>query len=230
MKLGLPEQHVSCTPLLHLFLSYREELALRQAAPEYPSEPYALFFARLEAYKGIDILIEAMRQVADSAEGRAIIAGKGQIEKIFTGRVPHNVEIRNRLLGDTEALDLFRRCSVVVLPYRDATQSALIAAAYFFGKPVIVTRAGALPEYVVEDETGWIVPPGDASALADRLQQAFRAPDRLAKMGQAGRAWYQARYRDERHRLRLMYARAACREAASREAEAGKGNGDDREC
>jgi glycosyltransferase involved in cell wall biosynthesis len=49
----------------------------------------------------------------------------------------------------------------LVLPYRDATQSALVAHAYFFRKPAIVTRTGALPEYVVEGETGWVVPRAD---------------------------------------------------------------------
>jgi glycosyltransferase involved in cell wall biosynthesis len=210
---GVSQQRVTYTPLLHLFLSYQGELMLQQTKCAYKSEPLALFFARLEAYKGIDILVEAMRQLVDSSDGCAVVAGKGEIEKIITGPVPGNVEIRNRLLDDTEAIDLFQRCCVVVLPYRDATQSALIAAAYFFGKPVIVTQAGALPEYVVDGETGWVIPSGDVRALADRLRHAFNTPDRLLSMGRVGRAWYEAQRYEEQNRLRDMYARTAREEA-----------------
>jgi glycosyltransferase involved in cell wall biosynthesis len=188
-----------------LFLSYKAEAALRQTHPIGTVEPYALFFARIEAYKGVDVLLEALRQLEGVTNIRAIIAGKGDV----TTSTPANVEIRNRLLGDTEAIDLFARCSVVVLPYRDATQSALIAAAYFFGKPVIVTRTGALPEYVSDGTTGWIVEPGNAQALATCLRTALQDPARLQQMGQAGWNWYNTQYQQAAPRLRHMYECAA---------------------
>jgi alpha-maltose-1-phosphate synthase len=119
------------------------------------------------------------------------------------------VELRNRLIEDDEAIDLFRRCSLVVLPYVDATQSALIAAAYFFGKPVIVTRTGALPEYVIDGETGWVIEPRDPQALAECLLAAFSDPARLAEMGKAGRAWYEVQRRIEHSMLLTMYRQAA---------------------
>jgi glycosyltransferase involved in cell wall biosynthesis len=116
------------------------------------------------------------------------------------------VEIRNWLVGDDEAVDLFRRCGVVVLPYVEASQSALVAAAYFFRKPAIVTRAGALPEYVVHGETGWVIPPGDPQALAATLAAALGDPDRLARMGRAGWAWYERQRRAEFDALQQMVA------------------------
>ena len=115
--------------------------------------------------------------------------------------------MRSGLIEDDEAIDLFRRCSLVVLPYVDATQSALIAAAYFFGKPVIVTRTGALPEYVVDGETGWVIEPRNPQALAECLLNAFSDPARLAEMGEAGRAWYRAQRRIEHSTLLAMYRR-----------------------
>jgi len=166
---------------------------------------FVLFFARIETYKGIDTLFEAMRQLSWHTGARAIVAGRGKVEQA----APENVEIRNGLMGDAEAIDLFSRCSLVVLPYHDATQSALIGAAYFFGKPVVVTRTGALPEYVEEGVTGWIIEPGNASLLAERLSGAINDSQGLQKMGQAGQAWYEAHYRDERVALRHMYERVA---------------------
>jgi len=119
------------------------------------------------------------------------------------------VELRNRLIGDEEAIDLFRRCGLLVLPYRDATQSALVAAAYFFHKPVIVTRAGALAEYVQEGRTGWIVPPGDPPALGRALAAALADPGRLAQMGAAGRAWYDEQRLAETQALLALYDQVA---------------------
>jgi glycosyltransferase involved in cell wall biosynthesis len=202
---GLRETRVSYAPLLHLFTSYEAEATLRQSQPATRMEPFALFFARIEAYKGVDTLLEAMRRLNGVSGIRAIVAGQGELE----GAVPENVEVRNRLMPDAEAIDLFSRCSLVVLPYRDATQSALIGAAYFFGKPVVVTRTGALPEYVEDGTTGWIIEPDNAQSLAERLSATISEPIRLQQMGQAGQAWYEARYRDERTSLRRMYERVA---------------------
>ena len=224
---GISPDRITYMPLLHLFLSYENERRLEstggaqirtvQQAGE-SQQPFALFFARIEAYKGVGVLVEAMRRIeetavyvssspADRAGMRAIIAGKGDVRQFVTGTLPSNVEVRSRQIQDDEAIDLFSRCSVVVLPYLDATQSALIAAAYFFGKPVIVTRIGALPEYVVDGETGWVIEPGNPQALADCLQSALDNPKRLREMGEAGRAWYQAQRRVERNTLLDMYQR-----------------------
>ena len=208
---GFAADRVTYAPLLHLFMGYESEQALQNRLPHLPTNPtecqapFALFFARLESYKGIDVLMAALRELDGNSQMRVVIAGKGDIQSLLNGGLPGNVEVRNRQIGDQEAIDLFSNCSVVVLPYLDATQSALIAAAYFFGKPVIVTRTGALPEYVIPEETGWIIEPRNASALADCLRWAFNDLAVLARMGQTGHSWYVAQRRLERHALQLMY-------------------------
>ena len=106
-----------------------------------------------------------------------------------------------------EAMDLFRRCGLLVLPYLDATQSALIPAAYYFRKPVVVTWTGALPEYVQEGQTGWLVEPDHPPSLARCLDSALTDPARLAEMGAAGRAWYDGRRTVEQQVLEDMYER-----------------------
>jgi len=95
---------------------------------------------------------------------------------------------------------------VLVLPYIGATQSALIAAAYSFGMPVIVSDSGALAEYVVPGETGWVVPEGDAPALASALREALGDPERCRAMGAAGRRWYDERRAEERAGLLELYS------------------------
>jgi glycosyltransferase involved in cell wall biosynthesis len=226
---GVSPDRVVYTPLLHLFTSYDIAQRLRSGPLHISDQKYALFFARLEVYKGVDLLIEAMPQLAGSLPAaRAIIAGKGDLSHITPrSTLPETVELRNRLIDDDEAVDLFRQCSVVVLPYRDATQSALVAAAYFFHKPVIVTRTGALPEYVREGETGWIIPPNDTAALANCLRAAFGDPARLRQMGQAGHALLEAQSRDEHQVLRRMYEQAGSHQAPAASAHQQAKKGDD---
>lgn len=205
---GLPAQRIWATPLLHLFLSHDTlELAQGSSALEIVHEPWALFFGRLERYKGVAYLFEAGEALARQHRMLPFLtmAGPGSLPEEWVDRIPPQIEVFNRRIDDQEALDLFRRCGLVVLPYVDATQSALVAAAYFFKKPVIVTRVGALPEYVEPGHTGWIVPPGDAQALAGCLSEALSDPDRLAAMGQAGRVWYDQQRRREQDILHTMY-------------------------
>jgi glycosyltransferase involved in cell wall biosynthesis len=190
-------------------VSHAREQALVASPPEVSYEPRALFLGRLEAYKGLDVLLEAARRCNGEKVG-VIIAGQGSLGRPGGGKMPDNTDVRNRLIQDAEAVELFQRCGVVVLPYREASQSALVAAAYFFRKPVIVTQVGALPEYVVKDgdrdRTGWVIPAGDARALAGAITDALAAPARLAQMGRAGRAWYDVQRQVEGQTLGQMYA------------------------
>jgi glycosyltransferase involved in cell wall biosynthesis len=141
-----------------------------------------------------------------------VIAGPGRLQRCVRGPLPSNVKLQPGLAGDEQAVDWFRRCGLVILPYVEASQSALVAAAYFFAKPVAVSRVGALPEYVVEGQTGWLVPPGDAQALTEALAVALADPQRLARMGRAARAWYEQQRQAEGIALQAMYTRLAARE------------------
>lgn len=205
---GVAPQRVVAVPLLHGFLSYDQSglpAALADHALSY--EPRALFFGRLEQYKGVGTLLEAAALAAQDGRPplRLLLAGQGELARLWDRPLPPGVELRQRRIDDAEAIDLFRRCGLLVLPYLDATQSALVAAAYAFRKPVIVTQSGALPEYVQEGVTGWIVPPGDAPRLAQALHAALADPARMAAMGAAGRQWYEAQRVGEFQALLELY-------------------------
>jgi glycosyltransferase involved in cell wall biosynthesis len=202
---GIDPAQVTSTPLTHLFVGHARARVLIQSPPDVDYQPSVLMIGRLEAYKGLDVLIEAARCLGPG-NGTFVVAGPGRVDGLLPNGIPSNVEIHNHLVGDDEALDLFSRCGLVALPYVEASQSALVAAAYCFRKPVVVTAVGALPEYVIDGETGWVIPPSDPLALADVLHEALGDPDRLARMGSAGRAWYDRERQAEGETLRKMYA------------------------
>ncbi|MDX1687344.1 MAG: glycosyltransferase family 4 protein [Candidatus Promineifilaceae bacterium] len=228
---GMLPGRVTYTPLLHLFLSYKEEVALRREALRREAlqqealrregfqggttrpgggageaETVVLFFGRIRAYKGVGTLLAAWERLPEPPAGaRLVLAGQGELPAARRGRLPPGVERRNRRVGGAEAVALFRSCDLVALPYVDATQSALAAAAYFFGKPVLATRSGALPEYVQDGRTGYLVAPGDVEALARTLGEALAQREQLEQMGQAGRAWYERAHRRERATLEALY-------------------------
>lgn len=210
---GVPAERITCTPLLHGFLSAAHDWPPgKKGECKAERKVSVLFFGRVEAYKGADTLLEAWRRMvqADGVrydhDARLIIAGP-VAQGVMLPSLPPGVELRDRRIMDDEAEALFRGADLLVLPYRDATQSALVAAAYAYGIPVIVTATGALPEYVAAGETGWIVPPGNAEALATALQDALSDEQRRQTLGAAGRAWFATQRKDEEATLANMYQR-----------------------
>jgi glycosyltransferase involved in cell wall biosynthesis len=136
-------------------------------------EPLALFFGRLEAYKGLDLLAEAAFLLNGSI--RFAIAGPGrlppQLEASFREH-PELFEFHNRYLDDDEVAVLFQRAAVCVLPYKQATQSSVPLISAAFGVPVVATAVGAFIDDVPR-VSGILVHPNDAAALAQGIQDAL---------------------------------------------------------
>ncbi len=128
-----------------------------------------LFFGRLSPYKGLETLYAALPHIAAQVPGvRCVIAGR-PVEGYALPPAPAQpgrIETIDRYLSSAEAARLFQSATVVVCPYRDATQSGVVLTAFAFGVPVVATDVGGLSEYVTPEETGLLVPPGDARALA----------------------------------------------------------------
>jgi glycosyltransferase involved in cell wall biosynthesis len=137
--------------------------------------PTVLFFGRLSPYKGLDVFYEAARLVAHRHRNRVRFIVAGQALPNYVPQAPPQldppatIEVTNRYISNTEVADLFGSATVVVCPYRDATQSGVALTAFAFGVPVVASAVGGLPEYVVPEQTGLLVPPGNPAALADAI-------------------------------------------------------------
>ena len=157
----LPRERIHIVPHVNF-----NHWALRPAALP-PAEPVTvLFFGRILAYKGLDVLLESFR-LLDAKHFHLIVAGEGEMPPVTGG----NIEVRNRFVSDEEMAQLFQRAHLVALPYRAASQSGVAHMAFAFGKPVVSTRVGALPDVVRDGETGLLVTPGSAPELAAALEK-----------------------------------------------------------
>lgn len=150
-----------------------------------PKEKYLLFFGFIRRYKGLDILLEAMKDARVREAGlRLIVAGE-----FYDDRAVYEVQLRelsNRLhlftdfIPNDEVRYYFSAADLVVQPYRTATQSGITQVAYHFEKPMVVTNVGGLHEVVADGKTGFVTTP-EPEAIADAIVRFF-APDSIPNL------------------------------------------------
>jgi glycosyltransferase involved in cell wall biosynthesis len=90
-------------------------------------------------------------------------------------------------VSDAELVDAYRAAAVFCMPGVAELQSLATMEAMAAGRPVVAADAVALPHLVTPGHNGWLFPPGDVAALADRLASVFDQPGALARMGAASR-------------------------------------------
>lgn len=142
---------------------------------------YALFFGRIDKYKGIETLLRVYSKRSEELP-RLVVAGSGRLspeEELLFGECD-NVRLINRFIGDAEMNWLFINSKVIVLPYIEASQSGVLPMAYHFGKPVVVSDLPGLVEFVDEGETGYVFSGEDG--LANALVKISSGGDWAAKV------------------------------------------------
>lgn len=93
-----------------------------------------------------------------------------------------------------EIPEYYARASIFCMPTRLEPFGNVFVEAMWHQLPIVATRVGALPDIVEDGMNGFLVPPGDASALADRLSELLDDPERCARMGAASRGRAAGRY------------------------------------
>lgn len=147
-----------------------------QRSTVQPDPHTILFFGLIKPYKGLDVLLKAMPLIKAKHPGiKLVIAGavygsSAVYEEIIADLgLDSQVERHYRYISDDEIAGFFERCGLCVLPYKSATQSGVIATAYSFDTPVIASNVGGLSEYIIPDQTGFLVEPENPQALADAI-------------------------------------------------------------
>lgn len=150
---------------------------LSDGRPFSEHEDYILFFGRIWPYKGLDLFLKAgLKVIQERPAARFLVAGKGenleQYREIVSEHPEHFLFFDQRIEGSRVA-SLFERALFVVLPYRDATQSGVIATAFALKKTVVATNVGALSEAVETGHDGILVQPEDIDSLAAAILELY---------------------------------------------------------
>lgn len=147
-----------------------------------------LYLGRLEKNKGPRLLCEAFEKCAvHNADVHLDVAGWGSLEAVLRERYSSHpcITFHGPVFG-SQKHDLLASCDAVVVPSTYPEIFAIVVAeAYAYGKPVIASRVGGLPEIVQQDITGFLVPPRDVESLMEALYKAALVPERLRGMAQA---------------------------------------------
>jgi glycosyltransferase involved in cell wall biosynthesis len=156
------------------------------APPSAADEGYFLFLGRMVESKGVRFLVELFRHPA-LREKRLVMAGEGELMEELRAISPPNVEWTGFVAGEGKR-DLLARARAVLFPSLwDEPLSTIAYEAYEAGRPMIASRQGGMKEIVFDEDTGVLLPPGDAQAWIDAILQLDAA--RAHAMGQRGRAW-----------------------------------------
>jgi len=138
-----------------------------------------LFFGFVRAYKGLDLLIQALGlDLVRRLKIKLIVAGEFYDEKkkymdlIDSLDLSDTIIIYDEYIPESDVKYFFGAADLVTQTYKTATQSGVTQIAYQFNKPMLVTDVGGLSEIVENEVAGFVVPP-EPEAIASALQRYF---------------------------------------------------------
>ena len=166
-----------------LYAHFGEKLPRAQAAARLgidPGRKTLLFFGLIREYKGLDILLEAFRDLPDDYQ--LVVAGEpyGSFDKYqrIIDSLPgkERVHVFPDYIRDSQVKQFFSAADLAVLPYRSATQSGISSIAYHFDVPMVVTDVGGLKGTIGDRGTGIVSPVPSAEAIRKDILRFFADP------------------------------------------------------
>ena len=161
--------------------------------PKEPSNSNRLLYlGRVVPKKGLHILLRALSLINDA---ELVIAGpyeKRYFEKLQGLVAKLKLEDRVKFKGkvtEEEKIDLMSSCSVLVCPTLADYHPIVLLEAQALGVPVIATKVGAIPEIVLDDETGLLVKAGDPYELAKSITMLIENEDLRRHFSVKAREW-----------------------------------------
>jgi glycosyltransferase involved in cell wall biosynthesis len=163
-----------------------------------------LFVGRLVERKGVEYLVRALARVTHVRPATLTVVGAGEWESEIRQAVERaGMTSRVRFVGFVPKGDLGRlygECDLFVLPAvvdrKGDTEGlgVVLLEALAFGRPVIASDVGGIPDIVRPGETGWLVKPGDPGALAATILEAARDPSEARRRAARGLKWVNERF------------------------------------
>jgi glycosyltransferase involved in cell wall biosynthesis len=155
--------------------------------------PRILFLGRIGARKGVPELIKALGLLDRSLAWRATIAGDGDVEGARAQVVAEDIGDRTSVTGwagPDEVNRLLAGSDILVLPSHDENLPLSVIEGMGFGLAVVTTPVGAVPDIIIDGETGLLTPPGDPTSLAMALTRVVSDASLRARLGAAARDFH----------------------------------------
>lgn len=153
--------------------------------------PVILFLGTLSRYKGVDTLIDAFATIRKSTNAHLVVAGfpspdfdvRAHEEQARARGVDASITWVPEYVDSGDVAAWMELASVIVFPYRDIYQSGARHIAQTFGVPTVASAIGAMRDVIVDGQSGLLVPPQDADALAAAITRLLVDRDLAAKLG-----------------------------------------------
>ena len=174
--------------------------ALRRADDKFD----LLFVGRLVKRKGVDVLLRAAKILESDQRLRIRIVGGGpEADSLKSLAQSLGLSSSVSFDGVVDAQRIarcFEECAALVLP-AIVTETGdteglgvVLIEAMGYGKPVIASAAGGIVDIVADQDTGLLVPPGDAAALAQAIRRAMDNPEELSEIALGGSEFAEKRF------------------------------------
>ncbi len=149
-----------------------------------------LFVGKLNEQKGIGVLLQALARMR-AKPVLDVVVGVGSTPE-DARPLAESLDVAGRvewhpLLSQAELAQRYREATALVAPFRDEGLGLVAIEAQLSGAPVVAFRSGGLTDIVAHQQTGLLVPPGDAPALAAALDRLLALPDQGEAWGREGR-------------------------------------------
>jgi len=143
-----------------------------------------LFFGLIRDYKGLDILLSSINLIDEKYinDFELHIVGESYVninkyKKITNKTYKNNIKWHNKYVSNDEIDSYFSLADYIVLPYKAASQSAIIPMAYDYNKPVIISNLEGLTEFVAPNKTGYIFESCNIIELSKIIETAIKKKD-----------------------------------------------------
>jgi glycosyltransferase involved in cell wall biosynthesis len=190
-----------CTGMSCQVLPYGSTVRSVPCTNQLNEKPRVLFTGRLIERKGVEYLLQAIPSILQQHNAEFVITGNGDQKPMLEALVKDlNITHAVQFLGFVSNEQLsqeYARCDMWVNPgiidsWGDAEGLGVGSIeAYCYGKPVIASAVGGIPDTVVHGETGFLVEQKNSEQLASAICQLISNPDQCRQMGQAGFAFAQ---------------------------------------
>lgn len=177
------------------------------AETERTDTPILLFSGRLVPGKGFKVLLQVLRQIKSNFE--LVVDGAGA-EREEAQKLSRQLGLQDRVrfIGwapPDRHWACFRQASIVVVPSIWPEPFGMVGIeAMSYAKPVVAFRVGAIPEWLENDVTGFLIQPGDLAAMAEKIDFLLQNPSIARQMGQEGRQQVEQRFTPRQYVPKLL--------------------------